>query len=95
MRIGIWVGATICTIFYGLIFALDLYFLTPRRGETYVTHVLNPVFKGGLQLSVPVAAVGLVFDLIIITIPIYGVCQLQLSSRQKFSISLVFLTGGL
>ena len=72
-----------------------MYFSTPRRGETYVTHSLNPVSTGGLHLSVPFAAIGLVFDLVIITTPIYGVCQLQLSGRQKFSISLVFLTGGL
>ncbi len=95
MRIVIWSGATICTTFYALIFALNIYFSTPRQGETFVTHSLNPVAKGGLHLSVPFAAVGLAFDLAIITIPIYGVCQLQLSGRQKFSISLVFLTGGL
>ncbi|CAD6593060.1 MAG: hypothetical protein ASARMPRED_006953, partial [Alectoria sarmentosa] len=93
MRIAIWIGGAISTIFYALIFALDMYFATPRRGETYITHYLNPVDKGGTHLSVPFAAIGLVFDLYIITLPIYGVCQLQLSSRQKFSISLVFLTG--
>ena len=95
MRIFIWVGATVSTIFYTLIFALDMYFATPRRGENYITHYLNPVDKGGIQLSVPFAAIGLVFDLYIITLPIYGVCQLQLSGRKKFSISLVFLTGAL
>lgn len=91
----IWISAIICSIFYSLIFALNMYFATPRRGETYITHFLNPIVKGAIHLSVPFAALGLVFDLVIITIPIYGVCQLQLSGRQKLSISLVFLTGGL
>ena len=72
-----------------------MYFSTPRQGETYFTHSSNPVAKGGVRLSVPFAAVGLVFDLVIIIIPIYGVCQLQLSARQKFHISLLFMTGGL
>ncbi|KAL9136955.1 MAG: hypothetical protein Q9175_001835 [Cornicularia normoerica] len=94
MRIALWIGATVCAIFYVLIFALNMYFATPRRGETYISHFLDPVVKGGIHLSVPFAAVGVVFDLVIIIIPIYGVCQLQLSGRQKFSISLVFLTGG-
>ena len=94
MRILIRVVATVCAIFYVLIFALNMYFSTPRRGETFITHFLNPVSKGGIQLSVPFAAVGLVFDLVIITIPIYGVCQLQLSNRQKASIILVLMTGG-
>ena len=94
MRILIRVGGTVCAIFYVLIFALNMYFSTPRRGETFITHFLNPVNKGGVHLSVPFAAVGLVFDLVIITIPIYGVCQLQLSNRQKASIILVLMTGG-
>lgn len=95
MRILIRIGATVCAIFYVLIFVLEMYFATPRRGETFVTHFVNPVNKGGVHLSIPFAAVGLVFDLVIITIPIYGVCQLQLSNRQKASISLVLMTGGL
>ena len=94
MRILIRVGATVCVIVYVLIFALNLYFSTPRRGETFITHFLNPVNKGGVHLSIPFATVGLVFDLVVITIPIYGVCQLQLSNRQKASTILVFMTGG-
>ena len=95
MRMTIWIGATICGIFYILIFALNMYFSTPRRGETYVTHSLNPIAKVGIYLSIPFAAIGVVFDIIIITIPIYGVYQLPLSRRQKLSISLVILPGGL
>ena len=72
-----------------------MYFATPRRSGTYLTHYLNPVDKGAAQLSVPFAAIGLVFDLYIITLPVYGVYQLQLSARKKFSIGLVFLTGAL
>lgn len=94
MRTVIWINATICIMFYALIFTLNIYFSTPRQGETYFTHSFNPIVKTGIRLSVPFAAFGLVFDLVIITIPIYGVCQLQLSGRQKLSISLLFLTGG-
>ena len=72
-----------------------MYFSTPRQGETFITHSLNPVAKSGIRLSVPFAATGMIFDLVIILIPIYGVYQLQLSGRQKLNISLVFLTGGL
>lgn len=95
MRMTIWICATICAIFYLLILVLNIYLSTPRRGETYVTHSLNPIAKGGVRLSIPFAAIGLVLDLVLITVPIYGVCQLQLSARQKLSISLMFLTGGL
>ena len=95
MRIAIWIGAVVSSIFYTLIFALDMYFATPRRGENYITHYLDPVDKGGTQLSVPFAAIGVVFDLYIIMLPIYGVWQLQISGRKKFTISLVFLTGAL
>ena len=95
MRTTIWICATSCGIFYILILVLNIYFSTPRRGETYVTHSLNPIAKGGVRLSIPFAAIGLIFDLVIITVPIYGVRQLQLSARQKLSISLMFLTGSL
>ena len=94
MRILIGAGATVCAIFYVLVFALNMYFSTPRRGETFITYFLNPVNRGGVHLSIPFAAVGLVFDLVIITTPIYGVCQLQLSNRQKASVILVLMTGG-
>lgn len=93
MRIAIWIGAVSSTAFYALMFALDMYFTTARPGETYTTHYRNRVDKLAEQLSIPFTAIGLGFDIYIIALPIYGVCQLQLSSRRKFSISLVLLTG--
>ena len=72
-----------------------MYFATPRHGETYLTHFFNNVDRGATELSVPFAAIGVVFDLVIIALPIFGVSQLQLSARKKLSISLVFLTGSL
>jgi len=95
MRTVIWVGGVTCFVFYLLVFALNMYFATPRPGETFNTHYLNPVNKHGTQLAVPMSAIGLVFDLCIITLPLYGVWQLQLSLRKKFSVSLVFLAGSL
>ena len=85
----------ISTIFYALIFALNTYFATPQAGETFFTHYSNPNANHATQLSVPFAAIGLVFDIYIIILPIYGVWQLQLSTRKKLRIILVFLTGAL
>ena len=83
VRVAIWLGGVLCTVFYILVFVLNTYFATPRPGETFITHYLNPVNRNGEQLAVPMSAIGLVFDLYIISLPVYGVWQLQLSTQKK------------
>ena len=95
MRVAIWLGGVLCTVFYILVFALNTYFATPRPGESFATHYLDPVNKNGAQLAVPMSAIGLVFDIYIISLPVYGVWQLQLSTQKRFRINLLFLTGAL
>ena len=95
MRIAIWVGGVFSTVFYIIVFALNMYNGTPRPGESFATHYLDPANRWEVQLAVLVSAIGLVFDLYIITLPVYGVWQLQLPTQKKLRISLVFLTGAL
>ena len=93
LRIAIWLGGIISTVFYILVFALNMYFGTPRPGETFATHYLGPVNQNGGELLVPSSAIGLVIDLYILALPMCRIWQLQLSTRKKFQV--VFFTGGL
>ena len=95
MRVAICVGGALSTVFYIIVFALHMYNGTPRPGESFATHYLDPAYRWDVQLAVPVSAIGLAFDLYIITLPVYGVWQLQLPTQKKLRISLVFLTGAL
>ena len=95
MRVAIWVGGALSTVFYILVFALHTYSATPCPGESFATHYLDGLDRQGAQLAIPMSAIGLVFDLYIITLPIYGVWQLQLPTQKKLRISLVFLTGAM
>ena len=95
LRVAIWVGGTLSTVFNSLVFLLNLYFATPRPGESFALHYLGPINKHGGQLLVPSSAIGLVFDLYIITLPLWGIWQLQLSTPKKWRVSFVFLTGAL
>ena len=95
MKLPIWIGATGSTLFYAVIFALNVCFAIPSSGEAILAHHFKYVDKSAVQLSVPCSAIGLALDLYIIILPIYGLLQLQLSARKKFSVSLVFLVGTL
>ena len=95
MRVAIWSGGVVSSLFYTLMFVLDVYFATPRRGETYLTHYLNPIDKHATQMSLPFAIIGLVLDFYILLLPIWGVWQLQLSKQKKWGVILIFMTGGL
>ncbi|KAM0797970.1 hypothetical protein BDR22DRAFT_974886 [Usnea florida] len=93
LRVAIWLGGILSTVFYILVFALNLYFATPRPGESFARHYLGPVSQTGGQLLIPSSAIGLVFDLYIITLPIWGIWQLQLPIRKKKRAFFVFLSG--
>ena len=95
LRVAIWLGGILSTVFYILVFALNLYFATPRPGESFAIHYLGPVSQTGGQLLIPYSAIGLVFDLYIITLPIWAIWQLQQSIKKKMRVSFVFLTGAL
>lgn len=67
--------------------------MTPRKGETFASVAASPREFKVLVLSVPIAAVGLGIDLYLLVLPITAVMGLQLPTRRKIEIVLIFLTG--
>jgi len=92
-RIAIWIGAVTNTVFYLVCCILQLSYAIPRPGENLVTHAAGKLYKHVLALQVPLGALSVVFDLYILLLPLWGVWSLKLSLKQRFGVSIVFLTG--
>ena len=93
LRVGIYLGATVTTAFYLATEIFCLYNMTPRKGQSFLSVGASPAELKGLVLSVPVAAVGLGIDVYLLILPITAVMNLQLPTRRKIGVILVFLTG--
>ena len=93
LRIAIYAGASITTAFYLAVEIFLLVSVTPRRGQSWAAAAVSPAEYKSLQTSVPTACVGLATDLYLLVLPISAVLQLQLPTRRKVGVILIFLTG--
>ena len=93
LRVGIYLGATVTTTFYLAVEIFWLYNMTPRRGQSWSSMTASPAEFKVLVLSVPVGAVGLGIDVYLLILPITAVMHLQLPTRRKVGVVLIFLTG--
>lgn len=79
--------------FYGAVSIVQIVFTTPKPGETW----LEQDFSGrGLKaevLSVSQAVVGLVIDLVLLVMPIVAVQGLQMPTKRKIGIMVIFTVG--
>lgn len=93
LRISSYVSATALCAFYGACTVAQLVFATPRSSETWSSHLVSLENAKGNVLSVPLSGVGLFFDIVILVLPVAGVMRLQLPTRRKIGVLLIFLTG--
>src|SRR6187551_880341 len=93
MRVFIYAGAVITVLFYTATTIVQFVYFTPARGQTWVSKFAAEDSLKSIQVGVPIAAIGLVLDVYILVLPIFGVMQLQLSNKRRFGIIVVFLTG--
>lgn len=93
LRICVYIGATITILFYGAAEICWMVFLTPRKGQSFASLANTPRLLKAGDLSIPVAAVGLGIDLYLLVLPISVVVQLNLPTRRKIRVILIFLTG--
>ncbi|KAI9686118.1 MAG: hypothetical protein M1820_010684, partial [Bogoriella megaspora] len=93
LRISVYISLTLLICFYGATSIVQIYFTTPKFGETW----LEALFSGSIVksniLAVPNAAVGLGFDIVILVLPLIVVHQLQLTRARRISMTVIFLTG--
>ena len=93
LRIAIWLGGIFTTLFYVAINIAAWVFTTPRRGETWYSHFIGPVQAKQSNLTGPLPAVGLAIDVYILVIPLIGISGLNMPTRRKIGVALVFLTA--
>ena len=93
LRICVYIGAIFTTVFYTTMMVVQFAFATPRPGETWLYHQVTENEVHSLEMSVPQSAVGLAIDIYILVLPIIAVAQLQLPTRRKIGVSLIFMTG--
>ena len=64
--------------------------------EDFETHSKNPIVQQKIKsLAIPYTAVGVGIDIYIFVVPIVGIWRLQLSSRQKIGLAVVFMAGAM
>lgn len=95
LRYLIYIGGITSAVFHIANTISMLVFMIPRPGETVFTHRKNPTYRNVLRFSVPLSAVGAGIDLYILVLPIFAVIQLQLATKHKIGIVLIFMTGSL
>lgn len=95
LRYLIYIGGIATAVFYIGSTVAHFIFMTPERGETFLTHFQGPLQRKILYFSVPYAAVSAGIDLYILVLPIAAVLQLKLATKRKIGIVLIFMTGSL
>lgn len=94
LRISVYIGVTLTCAFYGAASITQVIFSTPRRGQTWFEHDFSRGEAGKASiLSVPLAAVGLGIDLVLLVMPIAAVVGLQLPTKRKIGIVFIFMFG--
>ena len=92
LRISVYIGSTLTCAFYGATFIAQTVFSVPKPGETWLEHSLSKDNKSDV-LSIPLAAVGLGIDIVLLVMPIIAVIGLQLRTKRKIGILFIFMFG--
>ena len=91
---SVYVGSALLVAFYIGITVTQIVMTTPKSGETWITHIFSEdEHNDQFELSIPFASVGFVFDVFLLILPLGAIWKLQLPSRRKIGIILIFMTG--
>ena len=94
LRIGAIIGGLVTAIFYAIITICALIFTTPGRHESWLEHVIySHGYHVDVNFGVPQSSVGLTIDLYILILPILGVSKLQMPTRRKVAVMLIFMSA--
>ncbi|QSZ36710.1 hypothetical protein DSL72_006593 [Monilinia vaccinii-corymbosi] len=90
MRIAVYIGATISSVFYLIMTFAQLYYGTPLHGETFAEHIFTNRSITGTRWSVPMSCVGLGIDCYLFILPLIATSKLRLPMRKKVVVMLMF-----
>ena len=95
LRINIYIGVTVLTVFYWS-FSIALFILeTPRPGETWTELELSPRFQVSGKINVPMAVGGMIADVWLLILPLIAIYKLQLHQKRRIALTIMFSTGSM
>ena len=93
LRFCVYIGSATTTAFHLGVWIYLLVSLTPRNGQSFMTVARSSAYSKSQRTSVTIAGVRVATDLYLLVLPIAAVVQLQLPTRRKIGVILIFLTG--
>lgn len=94
LRICVYIGASLTAAFYVAVTVAQFVLATPPRSKTWFEWELSPDFQQHSKiLAIPISSVGLGIDIVLLVLPVRCVMMLQLPTRKKIGLVLIFLTG--
>lgn len=95
IRISIWIGAIISTIFYVTVAITAFILESPWPGETFLEGLLSQHYIKYAQFAIPLGVIGMLVDWYLFILPIPAVWNLKMSTSKKLGVISIFMTGGL
>ncbi|EPE37171.1 hypothetical protein GLAREA_09334 [Glarea lozoyensis ATCC 20868] len=95
MRICVYVGSAITTVFYVVSTIGFIYLTVKKPGESWQMHAISADSMLSQKLFIPHRAVGLGIDLYLFILPLKAVSDLHLPLKKKLEVMVVFLMGSL
>ena len=93
LRLSIIGGVVVFIGFYFICTIISVVDGAPPPGRTWFEHATENSNDISLRLSVPLAVCAVMSDVYVLLLPISGVLRLQLSSKKRFALIMVFMTG--
>lgn len=93
MRICIYLGATLFTVFYWSISIAVIILTLPRSGESWVEVDFSPRLDIVTKVNVSIAAGGLIVDVWLLVLPLVAIYKLQLHGTRRIGLLIMFSTG--
>ncbi|KAL8785763.1 MAG: hypothetical protein Q9195_008506 [Heterodermia aff. obscurata] len=95
VRISVWVGATISTVFYIAISIVGFILTSPWPGESMLDDILSSHYSLFSRFSIPIGTIGMLVDMCLLILPIKAVSTLKMRTGKKGALTVVFGTGTL
>lgn len=93
LRYPIYIGGIATALFYTANTICLIVFIFPRPGDTHYKQQQGSASGNVDRFSVASSAVGAAIDLYILVLPIGAVTQLQLATKRKIGIVVIFMSG--
>lgn len=95
VRISVWIGATLSTVYYAAISIVAFVLASPWPGESMLEGILSWHSTAYARFSTTTFVIGMLVDIYLLVLPIKAVSTLRMRTRKKIGVVVVFLTGTL